>query len=117
MRDRVFVDTNIWLYALIQSAPNDERHRTAAQALLALHRPVINTQVIHELSSNLLKKKIVSELELQMYIQEWYADCCLVASNFSQELQASQLRQAYKFSYWDSLLVAAAFRFRLPFVL
>lgn len=41
-------------------------------------------------------------------IQGWYQDCKIVHSNVSQHLLASRLRDSYSFSYWDSLIVAAA---------
>ena len=38
----------------------------------------------------------------------WYQNCEVVTSNVEQFLLASQLRQDGGFSYWDSLIVAAA---------
>jgi predicted nucleic acid-binding protein len=55
MSAKIFVDTNIWLYSLIQTA-NDPRHTQAVDFLLGLARPVISSQVIGEICSNLLKK-------------------------------------------------------------
>lgn len=47
MPAKVFVDTNIWQYSLIQrTEENDDRHRQAAGFLLNLAHPVINSQVI-----------------------------------------------------------------------
>jgi|GEM_PF-6860603 len=48
MPARAFVDTNIWLYSLIQSN-DDDRHQQAADLLTKLACPVINSQVIREI--------------------------------------------------------------------
>lgn len=109
MPARVFVDTNIWLYSLIQrTKENDDRHRQAADFLLNLTRPVINSQVIREICSNLIKKVNMPEEQIRVLIQGWYQDCEVITSNASQHLLASRLRKSYSLSYWDSLVVAAA---------
>jgi predicted nucleic acid-binding protein len=110
MSGREFVDTNIWLYALVepQRAPDSDKHRRAAMFIGGLVRPVISSQVVRELCRNLVKKSAMSEAELQRLIRDWYPACGLHASNEAQHLLASQLRETASFSFWDSLIVAAA---------
>lgn len=110
MPARVFVDTNIWLYALIQSndALGDRRHRQASDFLYQLTRPIINSQVIREICANLIKKAKMPEDAVQSLLQGWYRDCEVVTSNVAQYLLASKLRANSAFSYWDSMIVAAA---------
>jgi len=109
MPAKVFVDTNVWLYSLIRRAEeHDDRHRLAADFLLNLARPVINSQVIREICSNLIKKVCMPEEQMRVLIQGWYQDCEVITSNASQHLPASRLRKSYSLSYWDSLIVAAA---------
>lgn len=110
MPARVFVDTNIWLYALIQSddARGDRRHRQASDFLCQLTRPVINSQVIREICANLIKKAKMPEDSVQSLLQGWYRDSDVIASNVAQYLLASKLRANSAFSYWDSMIVAAA---------
>lgn len=106
MPAKAFVDTNIWLYSLVQSG-DDDRHRQAAELLIQLDCPVVNSQVIREICSNLKKKTRIAEEQLRALIHGWYQSCKVVNSNASQHLLASRLRDAYSFSYWDSLIVAA----------
>lgn len=110
MSGRDFVDTNIWLYALVepQRAPDSDKHRRAALFISGLIRPVISSQVVRELCRNLLKKSAIAEPDLQRLIHDWYPRCELYASNEEQHLLASRLRQTASFSFWDSLIVAAA---------
>lgn len=80
MPDKVFVDTNIWLYALTPQAENP-KHVQAARFVLLLVRPVVNSQVIREASSNLLKKSGVAEARLRDIVRDWYLDCEIHPSN------------------------------------
>jgi predicted nucleic acid-binding protein len=105
-----FIDSNVWLYALMQTndaVRGDKRQR--ARALLAgLERPVINSQVVREVCSNMLKKAAEPEAGLLRLITDLYLKCEIHPSTEAQHLLASQLRQSASFSYWDSLIVAAA---------
>lgn len=69
MPARLFVDTNIWLYALVPNA-DDPKHVRAAEFILGLTRPLINSQVIREASSNLLKKTGIAEGKLRSIIHD-----------------------------------------------
>lgn len=105
-----FVDSNIWLYALVHdSKAADDGKQVRARALLRrLKTPVINSQVMREVCSNLLKKAKLQEEDVLDVIRDWYRSCEVHHSTESQHLQASKLRLSASFSYWDSLIVAAA---------
>ncbi|MBK6999060.1 MAG: PIN domain-containing protein [Rhodoferax sp.] len=107
MRANVFVDTNIWLYALVRN-PADTRHQRAADFIFQLKRPMINSQVIRETCHNLIKKSSRSEVELQRFLVGWSSTCEIIHSHVGQHVLASQLREKGAFSYWDSLIIAAA---------
>ena len=89
MPAKVFVDTNIWLYALIpqQESP---KHLLAAQFVLAMERPLVNSQVIREASNNLLRKAGIAEVRLREMIQDWYRECEIYPSSVAQYLFASE---------------------------
>lgn len=102
----VWVDTNIWFYAL---SSGDEAKRLAANRLLdSLDRPVLNGQVIRELCINLLRKSSYDEAAIQELVSSLYCDCHVAPENIHVFLRASELRKQYSFSYWDSLIVGAA---------
>lgn len=108
MSVRIFVDTNIWLYSLIQTSEADERHELAKRFLDEIERPVISTQIIREATHNLIKKARMKEDLIRILISSWYQECVVQESSEAQFLHASNLRTQYSFSYWDSLIVAAA---------
>jgi len=108
MRDKAFVDTNIWLYALFTNTTQDLRNSQAKQFLSGLVSPCLSTQVIRETCSNLIKKANTLENIIQALLTGWYRDCEVIESSLARSLLASRLRQDYCFSYSDSHVVAAA---------
>ena len=108
MSAKIFVDTNIWLYSLIQTSEEDARHQIAAAFLDRVEHPVISTQVIREATHNLIKKARMPEDSIRTLTSSWYQDCVVQESSEAQFLLASRLRGLYSLSYWDSLIVAAA---------
>jgi predicted nucleic acid-binding protein len=61
-----------------------------------------------ELAEQLLKKAGFSEDQVAKLIQSFYEKYPVVEMDEGILLTASQLRQEYDFSYWDSLVVSCA---------
>ena len=102
MKDKIFVDSNIFLYAF--SDKNKKQQLIASQ--LILKNIIISTQVINEVSSNMLKKLNCNNNEIIEFIESCYARYTVI--NFSQKvfIAAAEIRQKYSISYYDSLIVA-----------
>lgn len=69
MSDKVFVDTNIWVYAYLDTdnTQSHNKHLKAVECLQRLYRDtemIISTQVLSEYYSALLKNKI-DDLDIQ----------------------------------------------------
>jgi predicted nucleic acid-binding protein len=101
-----FVDTNIWLYAFIES--DDDPRSGQARQLLRSSTPVISTQVINEVCVNALKRALLTETDIQELIRSFYNKYAVIEMNEDILLAASRLRQRYSMSYWDSLVVSCA---------
>lgn len=103
-----FVDTNIWLYAFMVG--QDAVKSAKAQAIITQHANdiVISTQVINEVCVNLLKKAKLPEADIKPIIESFYARYQIAELTQDVLLKASDLRDKYKFSCWDSILVATA---------
>lgn len=107
MIEPVFVDTNLWVYAMVVTS--DRRHGLARQWLVTLqHAPVINGQVLREVGHILRAKAKMDEAELRHSIMRLHSVCRLIPDSQELFLCASRLREVHGFSYWDSLIVAAA---------
>jgi predicted nucleic acid-binding protein len=107
-----FIDTNIWLYRLFNDlrieATERERKRTIAISLTERLNPIVSTQVINEVSANLLKKAKFDEERIKSVIQSLYNRCQVIEFNLAILEIASNLRTQYHLSFWDSLIVASA---------
>jgi predicted nucleic acid-binding protein len=107
-----FVDTNIWLYAFI--AGQDAAKHLQAQQLIQRPRIVVSVQVINEVCVNLLRKANYPESEVRKLIASFYAKYQVAGVSEPVFLRASDLRDRYSLSYWDSLLVATAVESNVP---
>jgi predicted nucleic acid-binding protein len=67
---RCFVDTNLWLYALI--AGQDQEKSIKAKEITQSINPVVSTQVINEVCVNLIKKARFSEDQTRQLIESFY---------------------------------------------
>ena len=103
---RVFVDSNIWLYAFIEG---DDPTKTAiAKSIVAGSQIVTSTQVINEVSRNLLRKAQFTEERIQTLIDSFHARHSVVPLDQATLRRASELRARHQFAFWDGLIVAAA---------
>ena len=103
-----FVDTNIWLYAFISSQDSEKSKK--AQEFILTHQGnlVVSTQVINEVCVNLIRKANMSEESVREVIKSFYRRYDVLVLEKSMLIKASELRQRYAISYWDSLIVAFA---------
>jgi len=101
-----FIDTNLWLYALIEA--DDAAKCATARRLIQESEPVISTQVISEVCVHLLRRAGFTEEQIRRLIESFYEKYRVIELNRSVLLAASRLRQRYSFSFWDSTIVAAA---------
>jgi len=106
VNETCFIDTNIWLYAFTD---DDTLKKEAAQALIKASLPVISVQVINETCVNLIKRAKFPETKISELVETFYQRCDVIEVQKGLLLSASQLRQEYALSYWDSIIVAAAF--------
>lgn len=108
MNAECFVDTNILVYAHDQDAGG--KHKTAKRLVAGLWKqrvwPVVSVQVLQELYVN-LHRKGVSIAEAKEVVGDYSA--WQVVENTVSVLEAGidEMRR-WQFSFWDSLILAAA---------
>ncbi len=103
---RCFVDTNIWLYAFIESG--DVTRSDMAKAAIRQAEVVVSVQIINETCVNLLKKVGTPEATLRQLVMAFYDKYSVVDFDPTILLTASELREKHSLSFWDSLIVASA---------
>ena len=102
-----FIDSNVWLYALIEG--QDILKESCANELTqTTPNIVVSVQVINEVSANLLKKAGFTEQEIRELVDSFYQLYTVMPLTQEVLLDASSLRERYRLSYWDSLIVASA---------
>ena len=113
MNDSVFVDSNIFLYAFTEIDDKSEKEEIAKHKIasdIILNDINISTQVINEVSSNMIRKLKFSNSEVREFVESCYGRYNII--NFSEELfvVASEIRERYKISYYDSMIVSAGLK-------
>ncbi len=100
-----FADTNVIIYSV--SDDNDKR----LQALkIIAQKPVISTQVLTETANTLLRKlKFVSQ-DIHTILVRLIAECDVVAVQPETILSAIMIAERYRFSFYDSLIIATALK-------
>jgi predicted nucleic acid-binding protein len=110
MADRRFVDTNILVYAHDSSAGvKHERAKALVEHLWQTRTGAISTQVLQELVVN-LRRKVSTPLPVKA-IQEMVADYLtwqVVVNDGAAILEALDLEERHRISFWDALIVQAA---------
>lgn len=100
------LDSNIWLYAFVEQG--EPQKQAAAKQLLEQPAVVVSTQIINEVCFNLRRKADFTEEQIKRLIYSFYLRYSVTALDQTIMLTAAELRSRYSFSFWDSLVVAAA---------
>jgi predicted nucleic acid-binding protein len=107
MRDRIFLDTNILVYSLLD---NDEpKHAQALKLMEALkgNYLFISTQVVNELYVTLLKHGL-EEKEVDARIKKVIEIYNIPFTTVLTLKTGWSIRKKYKLSYWDCIILASA---------
>jgi len=110
MKDKVFVDSNIWIYLFTSDdvLKNKLARDFITYNILKENVLVISYQVINEVGAVLKRKKKFSEDKIQ-FVVDSMLDLCVI-QDFSRKIiiKASILRDKILVSYWDSIIIATA---------
>jgi len=104
MSDKITLDSNILIYAF---ANNNDFRKSIAKDIIAKCN-IISLQAVNETSYILLKKFKLPEEELEKVIQ-FMKNQFIISSLTTNILdQTITLCKKYDFSFWDSMMIAAA---------
>ena len=110
MSDKTFIDSNIWLYALIEKDNEIEKHQKSSTCINNTENIFISTQVVNEVCVNLLRKGKKDLAYIEQFIKDFTSTYQTLEQKTADLITASKIRQDYKISYWDSLIIASALR-------
>lgn len=113
MKSDCFIDTNVWVYALLEARNDDGKQQAALELLRNLPTTVsimVSVQVINEFHWTLARKyRLADDVVHDKAINGIVAFASAVLPlELDTYLEASCIRKRYNFSFWDSLIVASA---------
>ncbi|MCL2163076.1 MAG: PIN domain-containing protein [Oscillospiraceae bacterium] len=110
MTDRIFVDSNLWVYLFTQDG--DVKSKVVKEYITKSSEGsclVISYQVVNEVC-HVLKKKNYTEPEIRDIADDMMGLCEVCGYSGDIIYHASELREKYSFSFWDSHIAASALR-------
>lgn len=119
MNDKVFLDTNILIYA--HDADAGKKHSIAVEIVKDLwdkRTGVMSCQVLQEFYVNVTKKlsKPIKTLEARELLRSYL--CWDIRGNTpSSIIRASEIEEKYRISFWDALIVVAAYEAKASIIL
>jgi len=105
MQDRIFADSNIWLYAFMES---ESPKKKIAEGLILNKDVILSTQVVNEICVNLIKKANFTDQNILTLLRNLNEKYAISELYFETLVKGTELRMDYKLSFWDSLIVASA---------
>ncbi|MGJ0311938.1 PIN domain-containing protein [Aliarcobacter cryaerophilus] len=107
MSDKVFIDTNILIYAFSEDEP--QKQQIALSLIESVtYDATISNQVINELANVFLKKFKLSTSAVEDAILELDSLLNIVSFDISTQIKALRLKERYKLQYFDSLIISTA---------
>ena len=108
MTNKIFIDSNIWVYFFSDS---ENRKSEIVEKFLADNSTksilITSCQVFNEVS-NVLKRHGLAEEKIRVVIEDMTKICLIQELSKDISMLASILREKYSFSFWDSIIVATA---------
>lgn len=107
MTDKVFIDTNILVYAYVDT--DLDKYNKAREFMDSLidTEVYISTQILNEVYSA-LKKNSVNDAETKYYVEYCISKYNILSVTLNDVKKCLDVRERYKYSYWDSLVLATA---------
>lgn len=105
MKDNCFIDTNVLVYCYTADEP--VKHQIALD-IACDSNTFISTQVLTELSNTLKKKFKLDWKSVEKVISEVSSDFNIFINKPSAIEHACRIADKYKYSFYDSLIIAAA---------
>ena len=103
MKDKRFVDSNIWLYLL-----SDDAHKKVKAMELLEEGGTISTQTLTENANVCLRKFKLANSTVRKHLLMLVKYCKVVQINSNSVFEALYIAERYQYSFYDSLVIATA---------
>ncbi|KPQ32624.1 MAG: putative nucleic-acid-binding protein, contains PIN domain [Phormidium sp. OSCR] len=107
MSNRIFIDTNIWVYLYARNAPvkSGRAKEIVSQNFESI---IISSQVLGELYNVLTRKNIKPKPEARQIVLTILSNFHVTEIDTAKVIMALDISERYGYSYWDSLLIGTA---------
>jgi predicted nucleic acid-binding protein len=105
MRGKVFLDTNVFVYT---QSKGEQNKRDIALNAIEKYDCYTSTQVFNEISNVMVKKLKMPISEVKQVIVAINSRCTVSIITHETVQKALDLKENYGYSYYDSLILAAA---------
>ena len=107
MTGKIFIDTNILVYAYVDT--DLDKHNKAKEFLNSLSGKEVNisTQILSEVYSA-LKKNSIENTDAKYYVEYCIEKYNIFSVTLREVEICLDIRERYNYSYWDSLVLATA---------
>ena len=106
MRDKIFLDTNLWIYFFSDEVNKQE---TISNIITDNYENiVVSSQVLCEIFNVLTRKKLKSILDSEKIIKKISDNFRVIDSTSELIISAISIHKKYRYSFWDSLIISAA---------
>ena len=113
MRDRVFLDTNVLIYAATSLEPFPDKY-ARAEEIIANEDFGISTQVIGEFIRNVQSKRKMRSPLTDEQVDDWIerlSEFPIIMIDREIIVNATLFQRRYQIDFWDGQILAAAHRF------
>ncbi len=111
MRDRFFLDTNVFVYSFDPVAPAKARRaRELIRQAVGTRNGIVSFQVVQEFFNVALRRfaQPMKVAEAEQYLATVFRPLLSIHSSSGLYVEALQLAAKFQLSWYDSLIVAAA---------
>jgi len=104
---KAFIDTNLFVYLYSEQEPDK---RQAVITSINQYDRFVSTQVLNEFCNVCIRKLSFQIPAVKQAVEEICVTCEVLAVDESIILSALDVQEKYKYSYYDSLIIASALR-------
>lgn len=112
VKSSIFIDSNIWIYAFLDSEKEHDKQRkalTLLEEIPADSTVISSAQVVNEFHWILFRKYGIDEATIRLKVTKGIAAfASVVPLDFKVYQDAFRIRGKYNVSFWDSLIIASA---------
>lgn len=118
MQDRFFWDSNLWIYLAVQSNTPDDIAKQNTLNNLLLSPPILisSAQVLNEVANVLMRKYKYSQADTHDFLTKIEQNTYCLPLTKDLTFDALNLKELHQFSWYDSLIVAAAVKTNSKFL-